>query len=77
MKSYDEVNGKLVEIPPGEGGSYEVREVDGEQVRVRTFKRGEPHAEGECARHADGEPVLQPPEEGAPALTPELEQKGV
>ncbi len=66
MKTYDEVNGELVEIDPGSGGTFEIRE----GKRIRTSKPAESHPDGDRARNADGEPVDQAPTETAPALTP-------
>lgn len=64
MKTYEVVDGREVEIDPGSGGSYEIR--DGKRIRVSEHKSA--HAEGDRPRNADGSPVERPIEGSEPAL---------
>ncbi len=79
MKTYDEIDGSLVEIDPGSGGSFEIR--DGKRIRVK--EPGKPHKDGDRARHPDGEPVDKPqttediePALPAPGAAPWDDKKG-
>lgn len=64
MKTYEIVDGREVEIDPGSGGSFEIRE--GKRIRVSEHKGV--HPDGERPRNADGTPVDKPIEKSEPAL---------
>ncbi len=58
--------GELIPLESGAGGTFEIR--DGKRIRVS--KPGEPHKEGDRARHADETPADKGSQTAAePALT--------